>query len=64
MDLACYVSKIKNNAYGTRASQTHYKFRHNVNMQFNKIPTTSYVNATRDGGIDFARNREENYSNP
>ena len=43
MDLAFYVSEIKIDTYGSRARQTHYKLRHHVNMQFNKIPTTSYA---------------------
>ena len=38
-----YVSKIKIDAYGSRASHAQYKLRHHVNMQFNKIPTTSYA---------------------
>ena len=46
-----YVSKIKTNAYGFHAIQAHYKLRHHVNMQFNKIPTTSYAMQQRDGGI-------------
>ena len=46
-----YVSKIKNDAYGYHASKEHYKLRHHVNMQFNKIPTTSYVMQQRDGGM-------------
>ena len=43
MDLLFYVSKIKINTYGSHASQAQYKLRHNVNMQFNKIHTTSYA---------------------
>ena len=44
IDLVFYVSAIKINAYGFRASQVHYKkMRHHANMQFNKIPTTSYA---------------------
>ena len=43
MDLAFYVSANKIDAYIFRASQAHYKLRHHVNMQINKIPTTSYV---------------------
>ena len=43
MDLAFYVWAIKIDTYGFHASQAHYKSRHHVNMQFNKIPTTSYA---------------------
>ena len=43
IDIALYVSAIKIGAYGSRASQAQYKLRHHVNMQFNKIPTTSYA---------------------
>ena len=43
MDLAFYVSTIKIDTYGSRAIQERYKLRHHVNMQFNKIPTTSYA---------------------
>ena len=43
IDLAFYVSEIKIDAYGSHASQAQYKLRHHVNMQFNKIPTTSYA---------------------
>ena len=43
IDLAFYESVIKIDAYGSRASQAQYKLRHHVNMQFNKIPTTSYA---------------------
>ena len=38
-----YVSTVKIDAYGTRAIHAQYKLRHHVNMQFNKIPTTSYA---------------------
>ena len=51
MDLAFYVSTIKIDAYGSCASLRHYKLRHHVNVQFNKIPTTSYVMQQRDGGM-------------
>ena len=59
MDLMFYVSAIRINTYGlgikifydgSRASHAHYKLRHHVNMQFNKIPTTSYAMQQRDGG--------------
>ena len=43
MDLTFFVSAMKINTYGSRASHAHYKLRHHVNMQFNKIPTTSYA---------------------
>ena len=43
MDLAFYVLEIKIDTYGSRASQTQYNLRHHINMQFNKIPTTSYA---------------------
>ena len=43
MDLAFYVSGIKIDTYGSHASQAQYRLRHHVNMQFNKIPTTSYA---------------------
>ena len=51
MDLVFYVLEIKIDAYGFHASQTQYKMRHHVNMQFNKIPTTSYAMQQRDGGM-------------
>ena len=35
--------QLKIDTYGSHASQKQYKLRHHVNMQFNKIPTTSYV---------------------
>ena len=35
--------QLKIDAYGSRASQAQYKLRHHVNMQFIKIPTTSYA---------------------
>ena len=41
--------QLKIDTYGSRASQTHYKLRHHANMQFNKIPTTSYAMQRRDG---------------
>ena len=34
--------QLKIDTYSFRASQAQYKLRHRVNMQFNKIPTTSY----------------------
>ena len=43
MDLVFCVQEIKIDAYGFYASQAQYKMRHHVNMQFNKIPTTSYA---------------------
>ena len=43
MNLVFYVSTIKINVDGYRASQAQYKLRHHVNMQFNKIPTTIYA---------------------
>ena len=43
IDLEFYVSTIKIDTYGSCASQAQYKLRHHVNMQFNKIPTTSYA---------------------
>ena len=73
MNLAFYVSTIRIYTYGSiikidvdgyHASRAHYKLRHHVNMQFNKkIPTTSYVNATRDGGM-ISQGIEGGYSNP
>ena len=36
MDLAVYISEIKIDADGYRASQEHYKMRYHVNMKFNK----------------------------
>ena len=63
IDLVFYVSAIKIDTYGYHAIQTHYILRHHVNMQLIKIPTTSYVNATKRWGHDFTRNREGNYSN-
>ena len=49
MDLTFYVLEIKINIYC--AIQAQYKLRHHVNMQFNKIPTTSYAMQQRDGGM-------------
>ena len=46
MDLAFYVSEIKIDDDGSRASQAQNNFGHHVNMQLIKIPTTSYFNAT------------------
>ena len=43
IDLEFYVSAVKIDAYGSRASQAQYKLIHHVNMQFNKIPTISYA---------------------
>ena len=43
IDLVFYVLKIKIDAYCSHSSQAQYKLRHHVNMQFNKIPTTSYA---------------------
>ena len=64
MDLTFYLSTIKKiYTYGFRVSQAHYKLIHHVNMQFNKIPTTSYA-MQQETGHDFTRNREGNYSNP
>ena len=51
MYLVFYVLAIKINADGFCAIQAHYNLKHHVNVQFNKIHTTSYVNATRDGGM-------------
>ena len=51
MDLAFYVLTIKTDTYGFRASQAQYILRNHVNMQFNKIPTTSYAMQQRDGGM-------------
>ena len=41
--------QLKIDTYGSHASQAQYKLRHHVNMQFNKIPKTSY--AIRDGDV-------------
>ena len=52
MDLAFYVSTIKIDTYGFRASQTHYKMRHHVNIQFNKkYPQLAMSMQQRDGGM-------------
>ena len=52
MDLVFYISKIKKiDTYGSCVSNTHYKWIHDVNMQFKKIPTTSYAMQQRDGGM-------------
>ena len=57
MGLVFYVSAIKIDADGIRASQAQYNFGHHVNMQLIKIPTTSHVNATlKRWGHDFTRN--------
>ena len=55
--------KIKIDAYGFHASQTQCKWIHHINMQFNKIPTTSYA-MKQEIGHEFKRNREGDYSNP
>ena len=58
MDLVFYVSAIKIDTDGYRASHALYNFGHHVNMQLIKIPTTSYVNATfKRWGNDFTKNR-------
>ena len=46
-----YVSTIKIDTYSSHASQAQYNLRHHVNMQFNKIPTTSYAMQLRDGDM-------------
>ena len=51
MDLAFTYRQLKIDTYGSRASQAQYKLWHHVNMQFNKIPTTSYAMQKRDGGM-------------
>ena len=43
--------QLKFDAYGSRASQAQYKLRHHVNMQFIKIPTTSYAMQQEMGGM-------------
>ena len=43
--------QLKIDNYDSCGSQAQYKMRHHVNMQFNKIPTTSYANATKIWGI-------------
>ena len=73
MDLSFYVSTIRIDTYGLAikidsdgycAIQAQYKLRHHVNMQFNKkIPTTSYVIATRDGGM-ISQGIEGGHLNP
>ena len=50
MDLVFYVLTIKIDADGIRVSRWHSNFGHHVNMQLIKIPTTSYVNATKEMG--------------
>ena len=44
--LCSAIKKI--DADGSHASQAQYNSGHHVNMQLIKIPTTSYVNVTRD----------------
>ena len=51
MDLPFCVSAIKIDTYGFHDFQEQYKLRHHVNMQFNKILTTSYAMQQRDGGM-------------
>ena len=65
-DLVFYVSTIKIDADGYRASRWHHIIWTSCKYAINKIPTTSYVNATlKRWGHDFTRNRErEKYSNP
>ena len=62
--LAFYVSTIKIDANGYHASQCHHIIWTSCKYAINKIPTTSYVNATlKRWRHDFTRNRE-GYSNP
>jgi len=64
MDLVFIASEIKIDIYMVIVLARHIiKFIHHVKMQFNKIPTTSYVNATKRRRHDFTRNRERKYSN-
>ena len=35
--------QLKIDTYGSHAIQAQYELRHHVNMQFNKMPTTSYA---------------------
>ena len=54
MDLAFYVSAIKIDADGYRASRWHHIIWTSCKYAINKIPTTRYVNATlKIWGHDF-----------
>ena len=64
IDLVFCVLTIKIDVNSYSASQAHYILRYHVNMQFNKIPTTSYALQQKRWGHDFTRNREGNYPNP
>ena len=65
MDLVFYVSEIKIDANGYRASRWHNIISTSCKSAINKIPTTSYVNVTlKRWGHDFITNREGKYSNP
>ena len=46
MDLVFYVSKIKIDADGYHASRWHHIIWTSCKYEINKIPKTSYVNAT------------------
>ena len=57
MDLVFYVLAIKIDADGYRASRWHHIIWTSFKYAINKIPTTSYVNATlKRLGHDFTRN--------
>ena len=52
INLVFYVSVIKIDADGSHVIEAQYKMKHHVNMQFNKIPTTSYA-MQQEMGHDF-----------
>ena len=59
MDLAFYVLAIKIDVDGYHARQWHHIIWTSCKYAINKIPTTSYVNATiKRWGHDFTKNRE------
>ena len=64
IDLMFYVSATKINTYGSCAVQEHYKWRHHVNIQFNKKYPQLAMQCNERWGHDFTRHREGDYSNP
>ena len=64
IDLVFCVSTIKIHSDGYSSSQEQYILIYHVNIQFNKIPTTSYALQWKRWGHDFTRNRKGIYPNP
>ena len=55
----CFMyRRLKIDVDGYNASQAQYILRYHVNMQFNKIPTTSYALQQKRWGHDLTRNRK------